>query len=67
MNSTKHNLYEKLIMRLEMDLQRLSATDIGSHSSLSDGNVSLDSGWQLFDNTIINQVIDPFWLSTNQL
>lgn len=69
MNMPSHSLYEKLITRLEMDLSRVSMSEVGSQSTMPDANVhvGLDTGWNLFDHTIINQVIDPFWLGTNQI
>ncbi|TQW02388.1 hypothetical protein IF2G_10191 [Cordyceps javanica] len=62
----KPSLREKLAARLEQQLDSLHTPSPSAAHHLSvDITQNLDYSWQLFDQAIIEQVMDPFWMREN--
>ncbi|OAQ65529.1 fungal transcriptional regulatory protein [Pochonia chlamydosporia 170] len=65
------NLRTKLAAILEQNIQRLhtpspSATNHMPMQPLNSG-MNLDYSWQIFDQAIMSEVMDPFWLRTAEI
>lgn len=63
-NEPKPCLRDKLATRLEQDLEGVqtpSPSTMNHHLGVLGIDPELDGSWQIFDETIMTQVIDPFW------
>ncbi|KAJ6442363.1 fungal transcriptional regulatory protein [Purpureocillium lavendulum] len=68
-NEPKPSLRDKLASRLEQSLQTIntpSPTTMG-HMAQAAADVEFDCSWQIFDQAIMEQVMDPFWSRPNEL
>ncbi|KAG5981876.1 hypothetical protein E4U54_006497, partial [Claviceps lovelessii] len=66
-NEPKPNLRSKLADILEQNLHKVhglssAAARMPSPIQPLGSNLNLDYSWQIFDGTIMTEVMDPFWL-----
>ena len=68
-NEKKPCLREKLVARLEEHLDSLETPSPTSMNNTMGVDISsnLDYSWQLFDQAIMEQVMDPFWMRPNNM
>jgi hypothetical protein len=70
-NEPMPNLRTKLAAVLEQNIQKLHtpSPSAASHIGMQplDSAINLDYSWQIFDQAIISEVMDPFWLRTAEI
>ncbi len=62
-NEPKPSLRDKLASRLEQSLQTVNTPSPAAmgHMAQAAAEAEFDCSWQIFDQAIMDQVMDPFW------
>lgn len=71
-NEPLPNLRDKLATRLEYNLQTLhtpSPTAVNHHMTMAamSPEANMEYQWNIFDQTVMNQIMDPFWLRAAEM